>query len=240
MAISRFKKGVPGFGFDAFGYPLKYDTASAAGCSTKLQIPTDGLVFYAPFDKDASTAVTGQSLNKIGNVTFQTVDGVPCAYFDKGDGYDTPAINFCGFPEGFTFSFLCKNMENTGTVVLLLGDYLEYAYLNYVVNVSQTALAFRSGSVTVRGTFENNGKMRHLIGRHINGCLDIFCDGVLAGSGEIVPDANDYGGATRIAKRYPYESQTNGGFKGYLAALRIYNRALSDDEIKAMAKEFKI
>lgn len=240
--ISVFKKqtGATSSGFNALGRPLKFRNAAAAGCSTKLPTPTDGLVFYAPFDKDASTAVTGQNLSKIGNVTFQTVDGVPCAYFDKGDGYQTPAINFCGFPAGFTFSFLCKNMENTGTVVLLLGDYLQYAYLNYIVYVGQTAIAFRSGSVTVRGTFENTGKMHHLVGRYTNGYLDIFSDGVLAGSGEIVPDANDYNEPTRIAKRYPYESQTSEGFKGYLAALRIYNRALSDAEIKALSKEFKI
>lgn len=223
-------------GFNSLGRPLKFRNAKEAGCEIS-RIPEEGLVFYAPLDKEASTAVTGQSLSKVGNVTFQTVDGVPCAYFDKGDGYETPAINFCGFPDGFTFSFLCKNMENSGTVVLLLGDYLEY---NCLIYVSQTALAFLSGGVTVRGTFENNGKMHHLTGRYTNGCLDIFSDGVLAGSGEIVPDANDYGGVTRIAKRYPYESQTSEGFKGYLAALRIYNRALSDYEIKALSREFNV
>ena len=48
-----------------------------------MAIPTDGLVFYAPLAESKATAETGQTLNVTGSISYQSIDGIPCAYFDS-------------------------------------------------------------------------------------------------------------------------------------------------------------
>ena len=61
-------------GLGAWGYLATYrDTAAA-----NLNIPLDGLVFYAPLDFARSTAETGQTLNYSGSLTFTKRTGIPC------------------------------------------------------------------------------------------------------------------------------------------------------------------
>lgn len=241
MAISRFKKGVPGFGFDAFGYPLKYDTASAAGCSTKLPIPEDGLIRYAPLDKYyENTTTLGESYFKqVGNVTFETVDGVPCAYFEKESGCRFMQAYFLESTSGFTCSFWCKNVESAGTVAFCVCDSGCYDY-DCTMWVSKTAAVFMSGDSKVRAEFEDNNKLRHISVRYSDGAADLFIDGSLTASAEFAVNIKTDQYYTQIAKRTNYESQPADGFKGYMSSFRIYNRALSDKEIKALSKEFKI
>ena len=243
MAISRFKKGVPGFGFDAFGYPLKYDTASEAGCGI-LRIPQDGLVFYAPLDKEASTAVTGQSLSKSGTVTYETVDGVPMCRFNNGyiyvqNGGDVPSGN-----ASRTVSCYAYMLEPTGTYpgIVYCGDVNKSNCLTIIATPESiiATQAWRSGSRV--GSAENSEeaeKMQHLAVTYSSdgNILTTYCNGVKTG------DAVCSGGINTSNKLYIgilADNDMSRVFPGVICAVRIYNRVLSDKEIRALSKEFKI
>ncbi len=66
--ISLFKKNFPGYGFDAFGYPLKYRSAKEAGCAT-TSIPEHS-VFY--FDKRLIDSAGGVAIENHGLTSTAT------------------------------------------------------------------------------------------------------------------------------------------------------------------------
>ena len=240
MSISLFKKGVPGAGFDAFGYPVKFSNAAAAGCGLIPPIPEDGLIRYAPLDKYYENTTPGESyFCPVGNVTFETVDGVPSAYFGKADGYKFMQAYFLESPDGFTCSFWCKNMETIGTVAFCVCNSSCSKY-DFMMWMNNTSASFLSGDSLVGADFEDNGKIRHFSVRYSSGILDLFLDGILIGSWEFTLNIVSDQYYTLIAIKSIYTSETVNGLEGYVSSFRIYNRALPDKEIKALAREFKI
>lgn len=221
-------------GFDEFGYPVRFDTAMEAGCNFSV-IPEDGLVFYASLKEDRATAETGQALTKSGTPVYETVDGVPCAYFNLGAGFTTPAIDVADFPDGFTFSVWAKRQSGNQLLNRRNGTYsCQYAFTAYSTSIDIWAANGSTSNPYV--TFDQpKNKIYHAVVRCKDGVFEFFADGEFIGSASGTLGTKN-SGDTRIALDY----YPNEAFVGHLAALRIYNRVLTDSEIKALSKEFKV
>ena len=226
-------------GFNAFGKPLKFRNAAEAGCGLIPPIPEDGLIRYAPLDKYYANTTPGESyFCPIGNVTFETVDGVPSAYFGKADGYRFMQAYFLESPDGFTCSLWCRNMETIGTAAFCVCN-SGCSRWDFIMWMNNTSVSFSSGNSLVGADFEDNGKIRHFSVRYSSGILDLFLDGSLIASWGFTLNIVTDQYYTQIAKK-ENTSETVNGLEGYISSFRIYNRALSDKEIKALAREFKI
>lgn len=232
-------------GFDAFGHPIKYDTASEAGCEKTLPIPTDGLVFHAPLDKEASTAVTGQTLTKSGTVTYETADGVPMARFNNGYIQSTGG----GLPSGNqsrTLSCFCYELEPTGSWpgILYSGasgkDNCLVIFSTPNPSISCEAWSGRS-NVCVVDISDDSRQLQHIAVTYSEADRMVSCykNGMLIAQ-EVCTAALNTASECYISTLADPPSDSQLRFNGYIASVRIYNRALTDNEIRALSKEFRI
>ena len=207
--------------------------------------PENGLVFYAPLSEESSTAETGQALTKTGTVTYQTVEGLPCARFDTTYSYLSATIpNMAGvltgtislwiyisgdagesatdYPRFFTFGD--KSKPNNG---FICGTWAKPGgVINYQSNNSSNAWPsannpLRKGRwINFVATITESGTLQS----YVNGGEGSFCET----------------GAITINEPSVYINYINGdyGVDGiYIADVRIYNRILSASEIQSLAFE---
>lgn len=195
-----------------------------------MAIPTDGLVFYAPLAEDKATAETGQTLTKTGAITQAKIDGIPCSYFN-GSSYIH--VDLSTMPYGtddFAFSLWCR-CDGTSGIILQLGTWSGGARL------SQLASGFfelwMTGGVRLL-TAETYNSMVHVAFTRNSGTSSLYINGSLVATSQESADLSQY---TQISLMNSY---THGPryITGYLAAVRLYNRGLSADEITELANEF--
>jgi hypothetical protein len=204
--------------------------------SEKPTIPTDGLVFYAPLSAASDTAETGQTLSVYGEVTYTESDGVKCADL-AGGGY----INFSD--EGFSFSgapytiyFRAKG-EVTDT---------QRCVVSYGTNAANQAVGVMfapEGRIKVIGT--NDGGNEYTSDANVvnqavwndiivtyDGTKDtVYVNGASIGTFEYA--RNITSGAGYIGS---IVGDGNFNFYGLVAEVRIYNRALTAEEISQLPK----
>lgn len=201
-------------------------------------IPTQGLVFYAPLDNVSSSAATGQELTFTGNLTYNMVAGVPCAYFDGNSYFSVAggAINGTVTPE-----------ESTDSIWLRVADGKSFSYLMALCEPQDGTnyyhLMALSQGYLCEGLVVDTGydvyKWHHVtIVRQLNNNFSMYIDGVLAKTatfGTYVPNSTrrrDYG-------RTEWTGFGRENWNGYMAGIRSYNRALTQEEITALSREFK-
>lgn len=202
-----------------------------------INIPEDGLVFYAPLSTDASTT-TGQSINTVGTVSYGVVNNVPCAYFD-GSCYletrDMQKIPYSGAERTLTFWFKGGNGSNT----------FGYGHtgwgqgLWFVLRCSSSYISFTGyGSGNDFGfSFDENDGWNVLVATVSGNNIKIYVNSKLIGEhtmSDTCPNAND---VMRIGT-HCYDGDINTMYSGYLSSIRIYNRVLTEEEITALSKEF--
>ena len=238
--ISVFKKqaGATSSGFNALGRPLKFRSASEAGCRI-LRIPQDGLVFYAPLDKAASTAVTGQSWSISGTVNYKTVDGIPCAEFTGSQCIKSTQMT--GFPAGAsprTLSAWIKAVDiNTDVYTFSYGSTAKTGYFGLDVNSGTVQIATSGNTSPVKCPIEAN-KWYHFAAAYDGELLHLYRNGELFGSAAFpTPVLNTILEYVNIGAGYAGNTMN---YNGYIAACRLYSRVLSAAEIKMLSKEFRI
>lgn len=200
-------------------------------------VPTEGLVFYAPLDAAASSAVTGQELEVSGTVTYETVDGIKCAYFDESAriySYNTAGLPSKNTPRTLSIWVRPGTTSQDG-IAFGYGKRSTNAYFGVNLSDGIFTLATASNSNPVQPTFSANLWCHYActydgvqLKVYINGSLygeDPFPTPVLATSLSYI----DIGG-----------SDDGLFYQGYSASARIYDRALSGNEIKALSKEFNV
>lgn len=199
-------------------------------------ISADGLVFYAPFDKAAATAVTGQTLSQSGEVSFGTVSGIDCMSISGG----YLLADTSNLPSGNAPWSISLWMRNTGS---------------FGSNSDAHAVAYGSSNPTqaVFVGLHNNGNIytsihstvdldsnenaidswRHTVVTFSGSTLQLWVDGEKCSEGEasatnIVPNTFKIGG-----------HMSSGGFEfnGSIAAVRVYDHALKEEEIQLLALE---
>lgn len=195
-----------------------------------MAIPTNGLVFYAPLAEDKATAETGQTLTKTGAITQAKIDGIPCSYFN-GSSYIR--VDLSTMPYGtddFAFSLWARCDGESG-IVLQLGSWTTGARLSQLND--GLLQAWLRGTVDLRTT-EAYDRMVHVAFTRNSGTSSLYINGSLVATSQESADLSQY---TQISLMNSY---TNGPryVTGYLAAVRLYNRGLSADEITELANEF--
>lgn len=185
-------------------------------------IPDDGLIFYASLSEKSSTAETGQALTKNGTITYQTYKGIPCAHFSSA--YISSQLSDYVTPYPMTFAIWAAP-DTTDSRAL-------WSFSN------DKPLMYWNGSYHVYAPDHNVSAANvgdwHHIAWSINSdrSSTYYFDGVAMGT---VTSSN-----TSAIKSMciGYRNGNQPKWIGYLAGFRIYNRALSEDEISAIAGEY--
>lgn len=219
-------------GFNSLGKPIKYRSASLAGVNySPIDIPKDGLVFYADYKngKDRVTKTQGEC----NNVDFVKYKGCNCAYFNGVDSsilwkniltndlqHYTIFTKFSALPKdhwGMIFGISPENERTQGYSMKTYGEYLSY---------------------TNRGSDEGGASITY----------DTFYVGTLVGYGEwieIYLNGTVYLGHS--ASSIPANSWLYNGidfgysdpqpYYGYIAESIVYNRTFSKDELQALTQQ---
>lgn len=240
MSISRFKKGVPGFGFDAFGYPLKYDTASAAGCEIS-RIPKRGLVFYAPLDKEASSAVTGQNIETVGTVSYSSVQGIP-SMTPQSESYLLTSDNgfpASGNPRSVSFWVYLKEAIQRINSIFAYGAVDKNSRYSIAFSKGNILNVYGSGNTATFGYSFATSQWYHIVVMFSNNQSKLYVDGDEASEWINHPDTINTVlcdcciGAISDDHVF-WADECN------IASVKLYDRVLSEDEIKALSEEFKL
>lgn len=191
-------------------------------------------VFSAPLSAQSDTAETGQSLTTTGTVTYQEVDGRQCAYFNGRSLISCPVTALPGGSSRRTVTAWVKCSKSAPTRMSIVG---------YGVSAENEAynMELRNGTFGIFGEHnaDNEGyatatfdaSQWHLLTVVHEGITDYFyIDGVAAGSFEYARNTSA-NGTLYIGNSTNYTS--DGGFPmtGYIADVRIYNVALSEEKI---------
>lgn len=186
-------------------------------------MPTDGLVFHAPLSEESSTAETGQALTKNGTITYQTYKGIPCAHFSYA--YISSQLSDYVTPYPMTFAIWAAPDTTDSRALWSFSNDKPLMYWNGTYHVYDPDCNVSAATV---------GDWHH-IAWSINSdrSSTYYFDGVAMGT----TTSNNTSAIKSmcIGYRNGYQPQ----WLGYLACFRIYNRALSDAEIKTLAGEYK-
>ena len=213
---------------DEFGHPIPYDSASAAGLLT-IKLPEDGLVFYS-----ALTSADGFD-NAIGNPQFVTKDNIPCVYLD---GDSLLNVYPDDMPQGssartISFHFLMEEFE-VGSLISTGSPSSNKQYIIGLNDSKNLCVWGYNNDVTYSFKPENNNFYHCAITLESNGTEKLYINGELI-------QTEDHSGLNTTGTELCVGSEFGSwNFTGYVAALRIYNRALSAGEVQQLAREFSI
>lgn len=196
-------------------------------------MPTDGLVFYAPLNRSAATAKTGQPLTNV-NATFTTLDGIACARVgatSPNSYIATPAATLPKEREARSISaWVNTDMGGTAMFYGYGKSSSGNAWMQGIECFSQY------GDAIFMTTPQATGKWHSVVTTFDGGStVKCFIDGILNGQGYLyinttVTDVNLYFGGSEMLR------QINGIH--HIAAFRVYDRVLTQDEILILASEF--
>ena len=202
------------------------------------QIPSEGLTLYVPL----SEAPNASEWAGYGSITYKTVDGVPCAYFN-GDNSNGLYMGGKAFE---TQTFTVSIVFNTKSFSPTSG------YMPYLVNFGTSSSDNSRLALRLDNYYSNN---RNALAMVYNGVyllvqnlsadtwysaqmkfdgrqISLYLNGELKSQFNV--SAMEIQSGVWIGK----SPSNDGAFNGYLSSLRVYNRALSDAEIALLAREF--
>lgn len=195
-----------------------------------IEMPTDGLIFYASLSEEKSTAETGQNLNVNGTVTYQVVDKIPCANFDGRSYIKAPFGLITGKMPRTMSAWIKTPKTYSWKTAFYIGKH--NTYLNFWIGQGQNGTLLASAyDADVIGP-ENDGAWHNLCAVYDGSVFKLYVDAVCVGSGS-------YNLNTASSDVFVGCNINNTDFfNGYIASCRIYNRALIESEIQTLAKEF--
>ena len=193
------------------------------------EMPTDGLIFYAALSEEKSTAETGQSLESHG-VNYLTMDTIPCAYLDGHSYIKAPFGMITGNMPRTMTAWMKTPKDNSWKVGFYFGE--ESSYKNFWIGQGGDGTLSAYGyEVDVIGP-ENDGKWHNLCATYDGSVFKLYVDGTEFNS--VTFNLNTTSSDLFIGCTVKIDNF----FKGYIAACRIYNRAISESEVQLLANEF--
>ena len=203
------------------------------------QIPSEGLALYVPL----SEAPNASEWAGYGSITYKTVDGVPCAYFN-GDNSNGLYMGGKAFEtQTFTVSivFNTKSFSPTSGYMPYLvnfgpsstndNDRLALRFDNYYAgNKNALAMVYYGVYLLVQNLSTDTWYSAQM--KFDGNQISLYLNGEL--QSQLNVSAKEIQSGVWIGK----SPSNDGAFNGYLSSLRVYNRALSDDEIALLAREF--
>lgn len=230
------------------GVFLPVENYEAGAPTPAEQIPTSGMVFYLPCDSsDYTTAQTGQSLTKTGTVTAKTVDGIPCLEIKSGS-YLTGTLDGFSGDVSMAMSFWVKRRDSNSSAYITAGrgNYSlsggDEIWASVESDHIETACG-SSGSDTRRAGIYNA-----TIGTGWH--HGYFSYDATSKKFKTVLDGNTENAGYSAERSYNFSSglmlcinslaRATSAIKGNAdySRIRIFNRALTDAEIKLLAREF--
>lgn len=218
------------------GVFLPVENYEAGAPTPAEQIPSDGLALYVPLS-EAPSVVDGWIAG--GTITYKTVDGVPCANFNGSNSnvlqssFQFEATEFTvsivfnarSFtPESgnipYLFNFGMSNSDNS-RLALRLDNYW---------NKNGLAMVYNGAYLVAQNLSVNKWYFAQI--KFDGAEMSLYLDGELQLKQSVSAMTIDDG---LFVGRSP---NGDNAFNGYLSSLRAYNRALSDAEIKLLAREF--
>ena len=229
--ISLFKKNIPGYGFDAFGYPLKYRSAKEAGAFNLM--PKDGLVFYAPLTNTAGFNVTGNpQITRVGNI--------PCMYFDGSTYLETTAS---GLPQGNSprsvSLWFSNSSDGWDKGIVGYGTFSgNEMYCLGVESYNDRGFSvWGHGNDVFSGILPEDNTFYHVVVTFDGDeTANFYFNGELREEGTHKNSLNTTGTSIYIGAEVEGHTQ----FVGHVAAVRIYNRVITEEEIKTLSGEFAL
>ncbi len=221
-----------------------YTSDALIQCSLKIE---EGLVFYAPLSADVAEAETGQTLTKNGTITYQTQNGIPCAYFNGSSCISIPENDWKELLTAagkLTISCWVKVAVHT--------DYAGIVTYGPVGDVGQRMFQIIAGSsITEVGAYVFDNTNTDLYRQcpemlswvnfsmtYDGTVVTAYANGTqLTGVSNISAMRSTTKGLV-IGGWYDYATLPAYSLKGYVAGVRIFNRSLTPSEIAILANEF--
>lgn len=202
------------------------------------QMPQNGLKFYAPL-KTSFVAETGQQLDNelcqnLESVLFQNVDGVPCAVFpNEGELSYVFYTGDYNFNSPLTISFWSKETSMDNCVILkrhrTTSTYNVHGAIYFDVTTTDVKITEASVSEFIKCQTTTGDIVHH------------YCYVQTSNNATLYKDRNIISSKSysyRYTDGRVYLSLATGGGGCAMSSIRVYNRALSEDEVKILASEF--
>lgn len=223
-------------GFDEFGYPIRYDIASECGIKYSPMLVKDGLVFYAPLQKDI-VPIIGNAPSLSGDATFGEVNGVKCLQCNGNTRIDYPQTD--DLPTGNaprTMSAWISSSYNRNNWDFACGFGGDDGYtMAYCFNGQRLRLYRQDMNIsyTFIDDYPYDNTWVHCLTTFDGTTVKTYANGVLTFAFDV-----SYATSNRSVYLGYLGTQNAFNYYGNITSFRIYNRALTDSEIKALAREF--
>lgn len=203
----------------------------------KEEMPSSGLVFHAPFDSNTTTAATGQALTfRSSGIEFGTYKGIPSVSMTRG----AAAVSFpaAGLPTGnspFTISVWFLNPSNDGQESIIIWgpeSTGQMVFLNFHNGQLSLDTWFGDTSIDEENLFSDEWQLLDTV--YDGTTLKFYINAVLVGSSAVT-----LGTGTASTAYIGGHPQHEFGWSGRLADMRVYNRALTESELKTLYGKYQ-
>jgi hypothetical protein len=212
-----------------------------------LSVPVRGLVAYYPFDGDAKDASGNGNDGELHGSAF--VDGKRgqgiyfnnannSSYFVEGDYVSLPAITYGDFTVAlWVKSYQANNYDLHPAAIFSIG-YEPANYFEIICDNSDTQDIYINTNAVI-GEKANIGDhaWHYIVATKANGIAALYLDGKLVDNLETNDDGFPDQPAYFSYHRWYEGTAGSSRFYGLMDEARIYNRALSDREIRALYNE---
>lgn len=225
------------------GYTPKVDgvynanaTISVGKYNKLVVIPEEGLIFHASLSSASSTAETGQALVTTGTVTYETINGIPCATMGSDSSQKITSTFTLSETGSYSVSAYVSEITSGDGYPFAIGGSGSGKRLSLYSAVSSEWFYSVGGDTPISYSKTNPTGWKHV-------CLTydeptttckMYIDGVLIGTGSCDVNITE-GNCFIFARPDGYYSALEGTS---IAGFRVYNRVLTDDEVLALSEEF--
>lgn len=199
-------------------------------------VPSANLVFYLPLS-ETTIADVGPELTSSGTIVHTVMNGIPCAYFN-GNSYlyaSSVSMPTGASPRALSLWFRYKDIpgatSSDAAVFAGWGTTTSLGRFDAYVE-AQVFYIIYSGSDLNSGIKIQDTNWHHILMQYDGATSEIYYDGQF-----VISEAK----AINTRNNHLYIGAREDGtytFDGYLAGIRIYNRAMTSIEIAYLASEF--
>ena len=199
-------------------------------------VPSENLVFYLPLS-ETTIADVGPELTASGTIVHTVMNGIQCAYFNGSSYLRASAVSMPtgASPRALSLWFKYKDIPGAtsadAAVFAGWGTTTSLGRFDAYVEAQELYIIYSSGALKTDIKIQDTN-WHHVLLQYDGSTSEIYYDGQLAASeAKTINTRNNY---LYIGAREYGEY----AFDGYLAGIRIYNRAMTSTEIAYLASEF--
>lgn len=201
-----------------------------------LNDPSNSLVGWWPLHTSGSTAPDLSGNGNDGSVTGTTqvagLRGLPARDFDGSDDYVDTTLTSVGTPLSFCAWY---KYSSDGDIVAKRqnsGDYAGWELKSFSGDLEWNVVETSGTNANVRPPFAlDDGKWHHLVGTWDGSTAVVYADG-----SQIASTSNNISVSNTSPTRIGARDGPNKYVGGYIADVRVYDRALSSSEVRTLAE----